>query len=128
MVGGEGNGGVIFPKLTYGRDAAVGMALVLSLLAAERRPISQFAAELPKYFPARTARPIPKDFSKRLKRFEKKFIKGKINRLDGIKVFLPDGSVHVRASNTEPIYRVMAEARTARQAGALVEEALAVLD
>jgi len=127
VVGGEGNGGVIFPELSYGRDAAVGMAFVLSLLAAERCPLSQVAAELPRYYPARTTRPMPKNFARHLKRFEKKFIKGKISRLDGIKVFLPDGSLHVRASNTEPIYRVMAEAKTARRARSLLQEALAAL-
>jgi phosphomannomutase len=126
IIGGEGNGGVILPELSYGRDAAVGMALVLSLLAAERRPISDMAAGLPRYYPAKTARPMPKNFAIRLKRLEKRFLKGKISRLDGVKVFLPDGSVHVRASNTEPIFRVMAEAKTARQARALVADALAV--
>lgn len=126
VIGGEGNGGVIFPELSFGRDAAVGMALVLSLLAAERRPLSKVAADLPRYYPARAARPLPKNFAARLKRLEKNFIKGKISRLDGVKVFLPNGSVHVRASNTEPIFRVMAEARTARLARQLVADALTV--
>ncbi len=128
VIGGEGNGGVILPALSYGRDAAVGMALVLSLLAVEKQPLSAVAAALPRYYPARTTRPVPRNFAGRLKHLEKKFLQGKVSRLDGVKVFLPDGSVHVRTSNTEPIYRVMAEARTARRARTLLAEALAAIE
>ena len=128
VIGGEGNGGVIFPELLYGRDAAVGMALVLSLLAAERRPLSKVAAELPKYYSAKVTRPMPRNFAARLKRLGRKFIKEKISRLDGVKVFLSDGSIHVRASNTEPIYRVIIEAKSKRRARALLEDAVNIMD
>ena len=127
VIGGEGNGGVIYPELLYGRDAAVGMALVLSLLSAEGRPVSQVAAGLPRYYQAKATRPMPTDFSARLERFAVKPIQGRISRLDGVKVFLPEGSVHVRASNTEPIFRVITEAKTRRCARMLVEDALATL-
>jgi len=128
VIGGEGNGGVILPELSYGRDATVGMALILSLLAAENRPISQIAAELPQYHLAKATRPMPKNFAVRLKRLGKTFIKGKINRLDGVKFVMADASVHVRASNTEPIYRVIVEAKTKKQARALMQEALKALE
>ncbi len=112
---------------TLGSDAAVGMALILSLLAGDKRPLSTVAAEFPRYFTAKSTRPIPKNFASRLKRLPKKYIKGKINRIDGIKVFLPDGSLHIRASNTEPIYRVTAEARSAKRARVLMAEGLTIL-
>ena len=127
VIGGEGNGGVIYPKLLFGRDAAVGMALVLSHLADEGRPVSRIAAELPKYYRAKAARPMPEDFAARMERLEAKFVQGHINRLDGVKVSLPDGSVHVRASNTEPIFRVITEAKTRRRARMLLADALATL-
>jgi phosphomannomutase len=127
VIGGEGNGGVIYPELLFGRDAAVGMALVLSHLADEGRPVSRIAAELPKYYRAKAARPMPEDFAARMERLEAKFVQGHINRLDGVKVSLPDGSVHVRASNTEPIFRVITEAKTRRRARMLLADALATL-
>jgi len=128
IIGGEGNGGVILPELSYGRDAAVGMALVLSLLAAEKRRLSEVVADLPVYHMAKATRSVPKNFTACLKRLERKFLQHKVSRLDGVKVFLPDGSVHVRTSNTEPIFRVIVEGRTARRARLLLAEALAVFE
>ncbi len=128
VIGGEGNGGVILPTVSFARDSLVGMALILSLMVSEAKPISTLAAELPRYHCRKVNRPIPRNFPARLKRLERKFVKGDISRLDGIKVDLPDGSIHVRPSNTEPIYRVIVEARSARSARMLIEKTLKVLD
>ncbi len=128
VIGGEGNGGVILPKISYGRDSLVGMALVLSLMVTEGKSVSTLVGELPRYHCRKVNRPLPRNFSARMKRFERTFVKGKISRLDGIKADLPNGSVHVRLSNTEPIYRVIVEATSARLARDLVEQALSVLE
>lgn len=127
IIGGEGNGGVILPELSPGRDALLGMALVLSLLVNSDDPISEIAAALPTYYSAKTTRPVPADFSPHLKRLRQKYIKEHQDDRDGIKVDFEDGSIHTRPSNTEPIVRISAEARSQRRAKELLNDALGVL-
>ncbi|HUU44513.1 MAG TPA: phosphoglucosamine mutase, partial [Acidobacteriota bacterium] len=127
-IGGEGNGGVILPSLHYGRDALLGMALVLSLWASTSASIAELSAGLPYYHAVKKTAPRPADLSRRLKRFGARFVKeGRLDRRDGIKVDLDDGSIHVRPSNTEPIMRVSSEATTRKRAKGLMSEALDVL-
>lgn len=127
IVGGEGNGGVILPALHPGRDALLGMALVLSLHANVGAPISQIAGALPFYYPAKTKRPRPDDYRDRLKQLADYYIKERQDHRDGVKIEFDDGSVHARPSNTEPIVRIMAEAKTAKRARALLAEAARVM-
>ena len=128
IIGGEGNGGVIMPALHPGRDALLGMALVLSLLAHSRATVSELSAGLPTYFMMKRTAPRPQDLGRRLKRFRAHFIQqGRVDDRDGIKIELDDGSVQTRPSNTEPIVRVSSEAATRKRAQELVNEAMAVL-
>jgi len=127
VIGGEGNGGVIMPALHPGRDALLGMALVVSLCANANSPISDIAAGLPRYVAAKKTTGKPRDLAKRLKRLARHYIQHHQDDRDGIKIDLADGSVHARPSNTEPIVRITAEARTSRRAKALLDEALGIL-
>ena len=127
VIGGEGNGGVIMLQLHPGRDALLGMALVLSLLANTKASISSLAGGLPIYHDAKKTVPCPKDLPARLKRFAAHYIKEHQDDRDGIKVGLDDGSVHVRPSNTEPIVRITAEAKTRARAKVLLADAVRVL-
>jgi phosphomannomutase len=127
VIGGEGNGGVIMPALHPGRDALLGMALVLSLLANAKAPISAIAAGLPYYYTAKKTAARPGDLPSRLKRFARYYIKERQDSRDGIKVNFEDGSLHVRPSNTEPIVRISAEAKTRVRARALLAQAMEVL-
>jgi phosphomannomutase len=127
IVGGEGNGGVIMPALHPGRDALLGMALVLSLVANTKATVSSISAGLPIYYDAKKTVPRPDDLPDRLKRFAAHYIQEHQDNRDGIKAGLDDGSVHVRPSNTEPIVRITAEAKTRARAKALLAEAVTVL-
>lgn len=127
VIGGEGNGGVIMPALHYGRDALLGMALVLSLLASADATISSIASGLPYYHLAKVKAPKPTDFARRLKHLASCYIQEHVDDRDGIKVDFADGSVHARPSNTEPIIRISAEARTSKRAHDLLGEAIRAL-
>ena len=122
-IGGEGNGGVIYPALHPGRDALVGLAFILALLQKRRASLSTVVSELPAWHLAKLALPRPKDYEARLSRWLSKLPKGKVDRRDGLRVDWPHGWVQMRKSNTEPIVRVMAEARTPREAQALLNAA-----
>jgi phosphomannomutase len=114
VIGGEGNGGVIFPACHEGRDSLVGIALILNLLAQENKTISTILGERPNYIMEKIKIPLPPnfnpiEFSNSIKNI---FPGAVINNTDGIRVDTADGWVHVRASNTEPIFRIIAEAKT----------------
>jgi phosphomannomutase len=117
LIGGEGNGGVIDPRIGWVRDPYIGIALVLQLLADTGKTLSQLVAELPaytivkdKYSVSRTVLP------KLMQTLETRWPEAKPNRLDGLRLDWPDRWVHVRPSNTEPIVRVIAEAPQADDA------------
>ncbi len=127
MLGGEGNGGVILPDLHHGRDALVGTALILSHLATTGQSLSHWVADLPDYRIAKHKLSIEGlDAKALLAALAERYANGGegvrgVSTLDGVKVDLADGWVHVRASNTEPILRVYAEAPTDDAANALAE-------
>ena len=113
VIGGEGNGGVIFPEFHSGRDALVAAAFVLSSFARQNLKMSQFVETFNKYYTIKTKATLPPDFSERLKKFEdnaKTFVPNpSFNNIDGLRVDFAEGWVLIRSSNTEPIFRVMVE-------------------
>ena len=124
LIGGEGNGGVIDPRLGWVRDPFIGMGLILSLLAEERKPLSQLIAELPQYAMLKTKFTVPREkLAPALAAIRAHWPAAKTNTVDGLRLDGPDWWLHVRASNTEPIVRVIAEAPTEPQAERLCQEA-----
>jgi phosphomannomutase len=120
VIGGEGNGGVILPELHLGRDAPVGMALILQNLLECGGTVSQMVAELPRYVMIKRKMRVPREKMGLVERSIAAQFRGrKINRADGVRVDLPTSWVHVRRSNTEPIVRIYTEARTRMEALAL---------
>jgi len=127
VIGGEGNGGVILPELHYGRDALVGMALILEYLAESEKTITDLASDLPRYFMIKKKGELTKDFERNLAKLKRKYAKEKIDSIDGVKIDVKDSWIHVRKSNTEPIFRIIAEAKSKEEALRLVSEAFEVL-
>src|SRR5919197_711059 len=121
--GGEGNGGVIYPRINFARDSLVGMALVLHLLAAEGRTVSEILGELPRSFMVKEKLACRSDrIGRVLKRVRDEYARWPQDLRDGVKVTLPQGWLLVRGSNTEPIIRLVAEAETEEQARHIVED------
>jgi phosphomannomutase len=128
-VGGEGNGGVILSELHLGRDAPVGVALVLQLLLEEGRPLSQVVRELPRYVIVKDKLDRPAaSLDSVYKALRGAFPGAVADMQDGLRLAWPDRWVHVRPSGTEPIVRVIAEAPTAEEAGELVRQSRVPLD
>ncbi len=123
IIGGEGNGGVILPELHYGRDALVGIALMLNLLADKDQSISALRASYTHYEMVKDKIALTPDIDidAVLAKLKETYSKEKINTVDGLKIDFADGWVHLRKSNTEPIIRVYAEAHTVDRATELVE-------
>ncbi|MDD2680477.1 MAG: phosphoglucosamine mutase [Patescibacteria group bacterium] len=124
IIGGEGNGGIIFPELHYGRDALVGTALFLSALADNKMKMSEYKKQFPQYemVKDRIDLEIGTDVPAILEKVKTKFSGENITDIDGIKIDWEDSWVHLRASNTEPIIRIYAEAKTMKQAELKVKE------
>jgi phosphomannomutase len=111
IIGGEGNGGVIDPRIVPGRDSLVGMAYVLNLMADSGKTISQLVAELPKYEIVKTKFECRReDANRAVEALKKEFASEKVDTQDGIRIDWDRAWVHARASNTEPIMRIIAEA------------------
>jgi phosphomannomutase len=127
-IGGEGNGGVILPKLHYGRDALVGMALILQYLTESRKTISQLFSGLPTYSMVKRKAKLSGNFEKNLTKLKRKYPGGKISTLDGMRIDFPDSWLHVRKSNTEPLVRVITEAKSKSEASGLASEALNIIN
>jgi phosphomannomutase len=124
VIGGEGNGGVIDPRVGWVRDPFIGMALILSLMADDGKPLSELLAALPPYHMLKTKFTVPKDrLSGALSAVRKTWPEATANILDGLRLDGPDWWLHVRPSNTEPVVRVIAEAPTAERARELCETA-----
>ena len=124
VIGGEGNGGVIYPESHYGRDALVGIALFLSSLAHKGCKVSELRASFPNYFIAKNRIDLTAstDVDAILVKVKEMFGKEKdvtVTDIDGVKLDFPDKWVHLRKSNTEPIIRVYSEASTMEQADEL---------
>ncbi len=129
VLGGEGNGGVIDPTLHYGRDALMGIALILMQLATSGKSLSQLKQSYPAYVMIKDKITFDPSHSAqdKIDSIAKHFQDQKLDSRDGLKVDLEDGWVHLRKSNTEPILRIYSEARTLVRARALVEEVKALL-
>lgn len=127
VFGGEGNGGPIDPRIGYVRDSFVGMALVLNAMADRGMKLSELAAEIPRYEIYKTKVSMPSDaVAGALDKLESHFSQAESNRMDGLRLDFPGKWLLVRASNTEPIVRLIAEAQTMADAKALCDEAESV--
>jgi len=124
VIGGEGNGGVIYPGLHYGRDALAGIALFLSHLSKSKMKCSELRKKYPDYVIAKTRVELEPgtDLSKVLAVVKKEFSNFKIDERDGIKIDLPGAWVQIRKSNTEPIIRIYSEAKTLQEAENLADK------
>jgi phosphomannomutase len=118
VIGGEGNGGVIFPKLHFGRDALVGIALFLSLMAERKTKVSQIRSTYPTYFISKNRISLDKNVVVEdiLTKIAKKYEREELNISDGLKIDFADGWVHLRKSNTEPIIRLYSESNSINMA------------
>lgn len=124
VIGGEGNGGVIYPELHYGRDALVGVAVFLTLLAKSGKTVSELKKTYPAYQIAKNKIQLTPDIDVDgiLLAVKEKFAGCDITDIDGVKIDFPESWVHLRKSNTEPIIRIYSEAETMEKADALAEE------
>lgn len=123
VIGGEGNGGIIYPALHYGRDALVGIALFLSHLAEQKLSVSALRATYPSYFMSKKKIDLQPglDVDGILKELETTYVNEKHSTIDGLKIDFPENWVHLRKSNTEPIIRIYTEASTQDEANALAD-------
>ena len=124
IIGGEGNGGIIYPKSHYGRDALVGVALFLSLLAERKIAVSTLRASYPSYFMSKKKIDLipTTDVDKILAAIKVKYDQEEISTIDGVKIDFPNKWVHLRKSNTEPIIRIYTEAPTQEAADNLANK------
>ena len=121
IIGGEGNGGIIYPELHYGRDALVGVALFLSLLAKRGGSVQQLRESYPAYFMSKNKIQLTEQINpdQILKAMEQKYAHEQTTTIDGLKIDFADSWVHLRKSNTEPIIRIYTEAKSQKEADAL---------
>lgn len=124
LIGGEGNGGVIYPELHAGRDALLGIAFFLTILAKDKLKLSEIRASLPDYSMYKTKIELSKgiDAKSILSELSKLATDAKQSTIDGLKLDFEDSWVHIRTSNTEPIMRIYSEAKTMEKAQALALE------
>lgn len=124
IIGGEGNGGVIYPAIHYGRDALVGVALFLTMMAKSGKKVTEIKAALPQYAIAKNKIQLTPelDVDAILEEVKVRFKDEEITDIDGVKIDFPDSWVHLRKSNTEPIIRIYSEASTMERADALADE------
>ncbi len=130
VIGGEGNGGVIYPESHYGRDALVGIALFLSSLAHKKMTVSQLRATYPNYFIAKNRIDLNAgtDIDAILAKVKEMYKDEQVNDIDGVKIDFPDKWVHLRKSNTEPIIRVYSEAASMEEADELGKKIMSVVN
>ncbi|MCH9661665.1 MAG: phosphoglucosamine mutase [Bacteroidetes bacterium] len=124
VIGGEGNGGIIYPELHYGRDSLVGIALFLSHLAEKNVAVSKLRAEYPSYFMSKKKIELTPelDVDGILKAMEATYAQEEINTVDGVKIDFSENWVHLRKSNTEPIIRIYTEAKSQEEADTLANK------
>ena len=118
VIGGEGNGGIIYPELHYGRDSLVGVALFLTHLAKENKTVSELRATYPAYFMGKKKIELTPDIDvdALLIKVQEEFKNEEISTVDGVKIDFDDNWVHLRKSNTEPIIRIYTEAFSQKEA------------
>ena len=125
VIGGEGNGGIIYPAVHYGRDSLVGIAIVLQYMAETGKRISELASEIPKYYIEKRKIECSKKVAvKLIEKLQKKYKNEKIDLSDGIRVDYSDSWVHVRRSGTEPVVRIITESKSKKKATELNNEIL----
>lgn len=124
IIGGEGNGGIIYPESHYGRDSLVGAALFLTYLAENGKKVSELRAEYPSYFMSKNKIELTPDLDVDgiLKAVEKRHASEEISTVDGVKIDFPENWVHLRKSNTEPIIRIYTEAKSQQEADELAQK------
>ncbi len=129
VIGGEGNGGVIYPALHYGRDALVGTALFLTYLAKKQCKISELRASYPDYFISKNKMALPENTPVNIlfERIRAAYAKFPVVDVDGLKIEFPDGWVQLRTSNTEPILRIYAESTSMQKANAYAKKVMDLL-
>lgn len=127
VIGGEGNGGVIYPELHYGRDALVGVGLFLTWLAQKNMTMTQLRATYPSYFASKNKIELTPaiDVDKVLLEVKSRYSNENVNDIDGVKIDFAENWVHLRKSNTEPIIRVYTEAKSVEEAEALAQKFIA---
>lgn len=127
VIGGEGNGGIIYPELHYGRDALVGVALFLSLLAEKKMTVSELRASYPNYYMSKKKIQLTPglDVDGILNTMESNYSHEKLTTIDGVKIDFADSWVHLRKSNTEPIIRIYTEAQSQEEADSLADRFIA---
>lgn len=130
VIGGEGNGGVIYPAAHYGRDALVGVALFLTLMAKSGKKVSELKAGYPAYAIAKNKVQLTPDINVDaiLAKVKEMYANEQVTDIDGVKIDFADGWVHLRKSNTEPIIRIYSEAHTMDEADALGKKIMDVID
>lgn len=123
IIGGEGNGGIIYPELHYGRDALVGVALFLSLLAERGSSVQQLRESYPAYFMSKNKIQLTEQINpdQILKVMEQKYAHEQTTTIDGLKIDFSESWVHLRKSNTEPIIRIYTEAKSQKEADELAQ-------
>ena len=124
IIGGEGNGGIIYPALHYGRDAMVGVALFLTYLAEKKCKVSELRASYPQYFMSKNKIELTPSINvdRLLEKMIQKYSSENITTIDGVKIDFSENWVHLRKSNTEPIIRIYTEAKTQQIADELAEK------
>ena len=124
VIGGEGNGGVIYPASHYGRDALVGVALFLTLLAKSGKKVSELKKTYPAYEIAKNKMELTPEINVDaiLSAVKERFAGEQITDIDGVKIDFENSWVHLRKSNTEPIIRIYSEAATMEEADALAQK------
>ena len=124
IIGGEGNGGVIYPALHYGRDALVGVALFLTYLVERGLKMTELRATYPAYFASKNKIQLTPaiDVDKVLLEMKERYATERVNDIDGVKIDFAENWVHLRKSNTEPIIRVYTEAKSMAEADALAQK------
>lgn len=130
VIGGEGNGGVIYPELHYGRDSLVGVALFLSLLSEKQIKVSKLRQTYTSYFMAKEKIELTPDLDvdSLLNKIQEKYKEEDIKTIDGVKIDFETNWVHLRKSNTEPIVRIYTEAKSQDEADALAQRFIAELE
>ena len=130
IIGGEGNGGVIYPELHYGRDALVGVALFLTYFAGMDLTMSELRKTYPSYFASKNKIELTPEINvdKILESVKSKYSSEKVNDIDGVKIDFADSWVHLRKSNTEPIIRIYTEAHTMAEADTLAKRFISELE
>ena len=130
VIGGEGNGGVIFPELHYGRDALVGVALFLTYFAGKNMTMSELRKTYPAYYASKNKIELTPeiDVDKILATIKQRYSDERVNDIDGVKIDFAENWVHLRKSNTEPIIRIYTEAKTMEEADALAKRLISEIE